>query len=117
MKGTLKRAAFSISLAVLIAVTIGSIVCAHAQNLRPFNQSPDFAVEFSDCVESIGVTLVPTASARAYVPNQFILAGEGQPVTPLVVRTARCGILRRAWTNARRDCADRRGHRSPRLFG
>lgn len=92
MKSTFKRAAFSISLAVLIAVTIGSIVCAHAQTLQPLNGTPDFTVEFSECVESIGVTLVPTASARAYVPNQFILAGEGQPVTPLVVRTARCGI-------------------------
>lgn len=54
------------------------------------DQSGNFSVEFTGCVESIGVALVPTASARAYVPNQFILAGEGQPVTPLVVRTARC---------------------------
>jgi hypothetical protein len=42
-------------------------------------------------MESIGVTLVSTELARAYVPAEFILAGEGQPVTPLVVRTARCG--------------------------
>jgi len=52
--------------------------------------SSDFSVEFTDCVESIGVTLVPTDLARAYLPAQFILVGEGQPVTPLVVRTARC---------------------------
>ena len=50
----------------------------------------NFSVEFTDCVESIGVTLVPTGRARAYVPEQFILVGEGQPVTPLVVRTSRC---------------------------
>jgi hypothetical protein len=52
--------------------------------------SANFPVEFTDCVESIGVTLVSTALARAYVPAQFILVGEGQPVTPLVVRTASC---------------------------
>jgi hypothetical protein len=80
----------------LIVASIG--VCtglngrsAHAQAPPPLpNGSADFAVEFTDCVESIGVTLVPTANARGYVPSQFILAGEGQPVTPLVVRTARC---------------------------
>jgi len=48
-------------------------------------------VAFTDCVESIGVTLVPTAGVRALVPHSFVLAGEGQPVTPLVVRTAHCG--------------------------
>ncbi len=37
------------------------------------------------------MTQVATTSARDYVPDQFVLAGEGQPVTPLVVRTARCG--------------------------
>jgi len=52
----------------------------------------DFSVDFSDCVESIGVGLVSTDNARRYVPAEFILAGEGQPVTPLVVRTARCRI-------------------------
>ena len=57
------------------------------------DHSANFPVEFIDCVESIGVTLVPTASARAYVPHQFILAGEGQPVTPLVVRTAQCSNI------------------------
>ena len=91
MKSTLTRAGFSIGFAVSIMAMIGSAVRTHAQTPQSFNQSPGFAVEFTNCVESIGVTLVPTASARAYVPNQFILAGEGQPVTPLVVRTARCG--------------------------
>jgi hypothetical protein len=54
------------------------------------NHEQAFAVDFTNCLESIGVTLVPTERARAYVPAPFILAGEGQPVTPLVVRTARC---------------------------
>ena len=36
------------------------------------------------------MTLVSTDLARAYLPAQFILVGEGQPVTPLVVRTASC---------------------------
>lgn len=51
----------------------------------------DITVDFLDCVESIGVGLVPTERARALVPAEFHLAGEGGPVTPLVVRTARCG--------------------------
>jgi hypothetical protein len=90
MKNRLKRARFSIRLAILITATIGSSVLTHAQAPQLFNGSPGFAVDFTNCVESIGVTLVPTVSARAYVPDQFILAGDGQPVTPLVVRTARC---------------------------
>jgi hypothetical protein len=49
------------------------------------------AVEFTSCVESIGVGLVPTGLAQALVPPAFHLVGEGQPVTPLVVRTADCG--------------------------
>lgn len=52
-----------------------------------------FAVEFTDCVESIGVGLIPTAQALALVPAEFHLVGEGQPVTPIVVRTARCGRI------------------------
>ena len=56
------------------------------------NRIQNFSVNFSDCVESIGVGLVSTDGVRQYVPPEFILAGEGQPVTPLVVRTARCDI-------------------------
>ena len=47
-------------------------------------------VAFRDCIESIGVALVATDGARALVPPGFVLVGEGQPVTPLVVRTSRC---------------------------
>ena len=85
-----------LSLAVLVGISTGGNalnVQAKAASLSSngaLDHSANFPVEFTDCVESIGVTLVPTASARAYVPNQFILAGDGQPVTPLVVRTARC---------------------------
>ena len=64
-------------------------VRSQADSMSP-DGSADFPVEFTDCVESIGVTLVSTDLARAYVPAQFILVGEGQPVTPLVVRTASC---------------------------
>jgi hypothetical protein len=49
-----------------------------------------FEVEFTNCVESIGVGLIPTAQAQALVPSEFHLVGEGQPVTPIVVRTSRC---------------------------
>lgn len=64
--------------------------CMRSQAASMPDGSADFPVEFTDCVESIGVTLVSTALARAYVPARFILVGEGQPVTPLVVRTASC---------------------------
>jgi hypothetical protein len=50
-----------------------------------------FGVEFTNCVESIGVGLIPTEQARALVPSEFLLVGDGGPVTPIVVRTARCG--------------------------
>src|SRR5437868_3101699 len=52
-----------------------------------------FSVEFSGCVESIGVGLVPTAVARTLVPAEFHLAGESQPVTPFVARTSRCDSI------------------------
>jgi hypothetical protein len=52
--------------------------------------SSGLSVEFSNCIESIGVGLIPTDTARALVPPEFVLAGEGQPVTPIVVRTAYC---------------------------
>jgi hypothetical protein len=51
------------------------------------------SVAFRDCIESIGVALVPTDGARALVPPGFVLVGEGQPVTPFVVRTSRCGSI------------------------
>jgi hypothetical protein len=80
--------------AIVIAAVIGATVMAgntRTQAQASFSRSY-FAVEFSDCVESIGVTLAATAGVRPYVPSPFVVVGEGQPVTPLVVRTARCGI-------------------------
>lgn len=58
----------------------------------PPDQSTSFGVEFTNCVESIGVTLVATDKARALVPSDFHVVGEGAPVTPLVIRTARCDV-------------------------
>jgi hypothetical protein len=43
-------------------------------------------------VESIGVGLAPTAQALLLTPSPFHLVGEADPVTPVVVRTARCRI-------------------------
>lgn len=82
------RARQSFIIAALMIVTL----CDHswAQEPRSLWQSSGFEVAFTDCVESIGVMLAPTASVRALVPQSFILAGDGQPVTPLVVRTAHC---------------------------
>ena len=56
-------------------------------------QRAPIAADFSDCVESIGVEVVPTVTIRPQVPVQFTLAGETGPVTPVVVRTANCGGL------------------------
>ena len=80
--------------AIVIAAVIGATVMAgntRTQAQASFSLS-HFAVEFSNCVESIGVTLAATADVRPSVPSPFVVVGEGQPVTPLVVRTARCGI-------------------------
>lgn len=54
----------------------------------------DFGVEFEDCIESIGVGLVPTTNARALTPAQYVLVGDGGPVTPIVVRTSHCEEIR-----------------------
>jgi len=87
MKGNFRIA----TLLFCAAVLLGSALRTSAHP-KPVTDFTDFDVEFSNCVESIGVTLVPTASAHNLVPAQFVLVGEGQPVTPLVVRTSRCGI-------------------------
>lgn len=51
-----------------------------------------FQVKLKTVQESIGVGLVATESVRELVPDGFQLAGEGTPVTPVVVRTARSEI-------------------------
>ena len=71
--------ALSVALAALLAITFARPALAESAAGAPDGLA-NLPVAFSDCVESIGVTLVPTASARVYVPHQFSLAGEGQPV-------------------------------------
>ena len=83
--------------AIVIGAVIGAAVMAgntrtQASATQASFSLSHFAVEFSDCVESIGVTLAATEGVRPYVPSPFVVVGEGQLVTPLVVRTARCGI-------------------------
>jgi len=93
------RQRFTIAL-VLVAFVLAVIETTTGASSGSVTQSvgalPDgsanFGVEFTNCVESIGVTLVPTAKARALVPPEFHLVGEAAPVTPLVMRTARCDI-------------------------
>jgi hypothetical protein len=75
----------AIALFLTLAAAGGPVVGA-AQRLAD-------TVEFVDCVETIGVGLVPTQRARMLVPDTFSLAGEGAAVTPFVVRTARCRTL------------------------
>lgn len=60
---------------------------------QPTAVASSFAAEFSGCVESIGVGLVSTAAAQALIPSEFVVAGAGEPVTPLVVRTAHCDSI------------------------
>jgi hypothetical protein len=74
---------------LLLALLLSSVSAGPVATDRVIS---GFTVAFTECVESIGVGLVPTAQAQALIPAQFHLAGEGQPVTPLVVRTANCGI-------------------------
>jgi hypothetical protein len=88
---------FKLILVLSIALVAVASVCrlsfvkaVHGNSLVAREDS--FAVEFSNCVESIGVTLVQTEQARALIPNEFHLVGDGTPLTPLVVRTARCDI-------------------------
>jgi len=74
---------------IRVANSSGSVTESVA---APPDGSANFDVEFTNCVESIGVTLVATDKARALVPPEFQLVGEAAPVTPLVVRTAHCDI-------------------------
>lgn len=77
---------FAFSLAIVI-VTFASLVPAYGGDKHSV-----FAVEFTESVESIGVTLLPTSQVEELVPSGFHVVGEGQPVTPIVVRSANCRI-------------------------
>jgi len=69
----------------LAAIGFAAIRPAHAGH-----DASSFGVEFSGCVESIGVSLAPIASVLALTPPGFIPVGLGSPVSPIVVRTADC---------------------------
>jgi hypothetical protein len=73
-----------------VAMAVLALAFALAAPMAAASHGADVSVDFRDCVESIGVTLVSTDEARASVPPGFVLAGEGSPVTPAVVRTSRC---------------------------
>ncbi len=83
-RGSMKILALACVLVSGCAVEAGGdeVTGEAQQALQAFN------VQFSDVVETIGIDLVPTEEARAFVPEEYVLAGEGSPVTPLVVRTA-----------------------------
>jgi hypothetical protein len=74
---------------VQIAVAV-SLAAAPMHPARAGNSASSFGVEFSDCVESIGVGLAPTAAVVALTPPNFIPVGLGTPVSPIVVRTSDC---------------------------
>lgn len=76
---------------VALALAITALALARASHPQSSPNARDIEVEFTDCVESIGVALLSTDGVRSLVPAEFVLAGEGGPVTPIVVRTARCG--------------------------
>jgi hypothetical protein len=76
---------------VALALSFTALALARASRAQSSPNARDFDVEFTDCVESIGVALLATDQVRALVPPEFVLAGDGGPVTPIVVRTSRCG--------------------------
>ena len=90
-----RRIAATCTLSAFLITALVTVSARHA-GATPATQSissvTEFSVEFTNCVESIGVTLVSTERARALIPTDFHLAGDAAPVTPLVVRTARCDI-------------------------
>jgi hypothetical protein len=75
----------------IVGLLVMGLVVAGGQAPGASSQHAD--VEFTECIESIGVGLVATEAVRALVPTGFALAGDGQPVTPLVVRTADCAAI------------------------
>src|SRR5215510_6546532 len=87
MKGeTMRRTASCLAIALFLIGPVFALAPAAV-----IDDQQDFNVEFTNCVESIGVGLVPTEVVQPLVPAGFHLVGEGQPVTPIVVRTADCG--------------------------
>ena len=62
---------------IQIAVAV-SLAAAPMHPARAGNSVSSFGVEFSDCVESIGVGLAPTAGVVALTPSNFIPVGLGR---------------------------------------
>ena len=74
----------------LFAIAAGAFALAGGHLAHAGSPATAFAVEFVDCVESIGVGLAPTANVLALTPPPFVPVGLGAPVSPIVVRTADC---------------------------
>src|SRR5690348_9128024 len=90
MKKKTAKLKMLLPIGLMALMGVGTVSNTRALVQIPRSTSSTFDVTFTDCLESIGVTLLPTASVRSLVPQSFILAGDGQPLTPVVVRTARC---------------------------
>lgn len=53
---------------------------------------PLVQVNLANCVETIGVGLAPTSNVLQMIPETYIPVGISDPVTPIVVRSARCDV-------------------------
>jgi hypothetical protein len=74
----------------LFSIIAVALAAAAMHSARASNSLSSFGVEFSDCVESIGVGLAPTANVVALTPPDYIPVGLGTPMSHIVVRTADC---------------------------
>jgi len=84
MFACLSRRAF-----VLLAAVLFVAASPIAQAGQP---AAAFGVDFSDCVESIGVGLAPTDNVLALTPPDFIPLPIAPGLSAIVVRTATCDI-------------------------
>jgi len=84
-----RQIAATCTLSAFLITALVTVSARHAgtPTTQSISSVTELSVEFTNCVESIGVTLVSTERARALIPTDFHLAGDAAPVTPLVVRT------------------------------
>jgi hypothetical protein len=75
---------------LVLALAVAAFACVAPHAARAEHPPAPFDVEFTHCVESIGVGLAPAANVLALTPAPFIQVGIGTPVSPVVVRTANC---------------------------
>jgi len=73
----------------IAAIALCLTALSSAVKANDWDDLAGFQVQFTDCVETIGVGLVPTENVEELLPPNFIPVGSGTPVTPLVVRTSR----------------------------